>query len=127
MIIQVVKLSVKQSSREKHKRTQQGASAKLESYLYCYRLVYTTTSYLSHILLKAIMCPDIIFQILLSCSGPMTSHHVTCHVTAMSHASLLSIIRKRKSRKIDKRKRKMSVSKAFYNGKGLDSTIENQA
>jgi len=57
----------------------------------------------------------------------MTSHHVT----AMSHASSLSIIRKRKrkrkSRKIDKRKRKMSVSKAFHNRKGLDSTIENQA
>jgi len=36
------------------------------------------------------MCPDIIFQILLSCSGPMISHHVTCHVTAVSCASLLS-------------------------------------
>ena len=35
--------------------------------------------------------PDIIFQILLSCSRPMTSHHVTCHVTAISRASSSSI------------------------------------
>ena len=50
----------------------------------------------------------------------MTSHHVTCHVTAMSCASSLSLKRKRKeiqkkrnikSRKIDKRERKMLVSK----------------
>ena len=52
------------------------------------------------------------------------SHHVTCHVTVMSHASSSSLKRKRKkrekeiqkkrnikSRKIDKRKRKMLVSK----------------
>ena len=51
----------------------------------------------------------------------MTSHHVTCHVTAMSHASSLSkekeIQKKRniKSKKIDKRKRKILVSKAFHN------------
>jgi len=43
MITQVVKLSVKQSSGEKHKKTQQGASAKLESYLYYYMLVCATT------------------------------------------------------------------------------------
>ena len=50
------------------------------------------------------------------------SHHVTCHVTTMSYASLLSIKEKKtqkkrniKSRKIDKRKRKILVSKAFYN------------
>ena len=70
------------------------------------------------------MYPDIIFQILLPCSRPMTSYHVTCHVTAMSCASSSSIKRKEKeiqkkrnikSRKIDKRKRKMLVSKAFHN------------
>jgi len=68
------------------------------------------------------MCPDIIFQILLLCSRPMMSHHVTCHVTVMSCASLLSLKEKEiqkkrniKSRKIDKRKRKMLVSKAFHN------------
>ena len=33
------------------------------------------------------MCPDIIFQILLPCSRSMTLHHVTCHVTVVSHAS----------------------------------------
>jgi len=43
----------------------------------------------------------------------MTPYHVTCHVTAMSHASSLSLKKKEiqkkrniKSRKIDKRKRK---------------------
>jgi len=56
MITQAVKLLVKQSSGEKHKRTQQGAFAKLESYLYCYRLVYATTSCLPYVLLKATMC-----------------------------------------------------------------------
>ena len=67
------------------------------------------------------MCPNIIFQILLPCSRPMTSHHVTCHVTAMPCASSLSLKRKIKikikikSRKIDKRKRKMLVSKVFHN------------
>ena len=73
------------------------------------------------------ICPDIIFQILLSCSRSMMSHHVTCHVTAMSHASSLSIKKKKKkekeiqkkrnikSRKINKRKRKMLVSKLFHN------------
>ena len=68
------------------------------------------------------MCPDIIFQILLSCSRPMMSHHVTCYVTAMSHASSSSIKEKEiqkkrniKLRKIDKRKRKILVSRAFHN------------
>jgi len=66
------------------------------------------------------ICPDIIFWILPPCSRPMMSHHVT----AMSCASSLSkkekekeIQKKRniKSRKIDKRKRKILVSKAFHN------------
>jgi len=39
MITQVVKLSVKQSSGEKHKRTRQGVSAKLESYTYVLHVV----------------------------------------------------------------------------------------
>jgi len=33
----------------------------------------------------------------------MISHHVTCHVTAMSHASLLSIKRKRKRNSKEKK------------------------
>ena len=41
------------------------------------------------------ICSDIIFQIFLPCSRPMTSHHVTFHVTAMSHAPSLLIKRKR--------------------------------
>ena len=36
------------------------------------------------------MCPDVIFQIFPPCSRPIILHHVTCHVTAVSHASLLS-------------------------------------
>ena len=36
------------------------------------------------------MCSDVIFQIFPPCFGPMTSHHVTCHVTAVLHASLSS-------------------------------------
>jgi len=50
------------------------------------------------------------------------SHYVICHVTAMSHASSSLIKEKEiqkerniKSREIDKRKRKMLVSKAFHN------------
>ena len=76
-----------------------------------------STSFLTQGQFVVYMCPNIIFQILLLHSRPMMSHHVTCHVTAISHASSLSLKRKRniKSRKIDKRKRKMLVSKAFYN------------
>ena len=55
-------------------------------------------------------------------------HHVTCHVTSMSHASSSSLKIKEKekeiqkkrnieSRKIDKRKREMLVSKAFHNNR----------
>ena len=49
-------------------------------------------------------------------SRPMMSHHVTCHITTMSHASLSLIKEKEiqkkrniKSRKIDKRKKNISV------------------
>ena len=71
------------------------------------------------------MCPDVIFQILLLCSRPMTLHHVTCHVTVMSHASSSSLKRKIKikSRKIDKRKRKILVSKVFHNTSSLVAII----
>ena len=69
------------------------------------------------------ICPNIIFQILLPCFRPMTSHHVTYNVTAVSHAS--SSFKKKpkekekkiniKSEKLNKRKEKFSVFKAFYN------------
>ena len=72
------------------------------------------------------MCPDIIFQILLPYSRPMTSHHMTCHVTAISCAFSSSIKEKEiqkkrniKPRKINKRTRKMLVSKVFYNSTPL--------
>ena len=59
-----------------------------------------------------------------SCSRPMISHHVTCHGTVMSYTFLSSLKEKKKgiqkkrnikSRKINKRKRKMLVSKLFHN------------
>ena len=40
---------------EFHKRTRQGVSAKLESYIYKVHMIYATTSCLSHFLFKAIM------------------------------------------------------------------------
>jgi len=54
----------------------------------------------------------------LVCSRPMTSHHVICYVTAVTYLFIIKEKRKRnskekkrniKSRKIDKRKRKMLV------------------
>jgi len=44
------------------------------------------------------MYPDVIFQTLSSSSRLMTSHHVTCHVTFLSHAFF--IVLKEKKRKI---------------------------
>jgi len=102
MITQAVQLSVKQLSGEKHKRTQQEASAKLESYLYCYMLVCATISCLPHILLKATMLHT--YALTLSSRffnhvlGLMTSNHVTCHVTVVSHASSLSRINQKEKR-----------------------------
>ena len=55
----------------------------------------------------------------------MTLHHVTCHVTVMSRASSSSLKRKIKikPRKIDKRKRKILVSKVFHNTSSLVAII----
>ena len=55
------------------------------------------------------ICSNIIFQILPPCSRPMTSHHVTCHVTAVSHASSLS------KRKIKEKKNKIVSVQASHN------------
>ena len=52
-------------------------------------------------------CPDVIFQTLLLCSRPMTSHHVTCHVTSLSRAFFIvqnKIKRKRKQNSYKVRK-----------------------
>ena len=54
------------------------------------------------------------------CSRPMMLHHVTCHVTAVSCASSLSRIKKKRKAKLiwnqkKKKKEKSSVSKVFYN------------
>ena len=60
----------------------------------------------------------------------MTSYHVTCHVTAVSHAPSLSIKEKEiqkkrniKSRKIDKRKRKMLVLICIIIGRDKDCLL----
>ena len=111
MITQAVKLLVRQSSGEKYKRTQQGASAKLESYLYCYMLVYTITLYLPHVLLKAtILHPCALISSTTSfyhILSLITSHHVICHVTVVSHASLSSRInQKEKKSKINMKSEK---------------------
>ena len=55
------------------------------------------------------------------------SPHVTCHVTAISHASLSSKRKSKekenkiniKSEKLNKRKEKLSVFKAFHNNSVL--------
>jgi len=72
---------------------------------------------------------DVIFQILLLCSRPMMSHHVTCHVTTMSHASSLSKRKSKtkqnkiniKSEKLNKRKEKLLVSIAFHNSLSINT------
>ena len=46
------------------------------------------------------ICPDIIFQILLPYSRYIMSHHVTCHMTAISCTTSLS---KKKSKKRKKK------------------------
>ena len=90
-----LKIDIKQ---EVYKRTRQGVFAKLESYIYKTCLVHATNNQTCphvHTLSSCLsqdhhviyMCPNIIFQILLPCSRLTTSHHVTCHVTAVSHAS----------------------------------------
>ena len=54
MTTQVVNLNM-DIKWEVHKRTRQGVSAKLESYIYQVHMVHVTTSCLPYFLLKAIM------------------------------------------------------------------------
>ena len=81
--------------------------SKLESYIYRIHMVCAyilmSTSFLTQGHHVVYMCPDVIFQILLLCSRPMMSHHVTCHVTTVSCTSSLS------KRKIKKKKRKINI------------------
>ena len=60
------------------------------------------------------ICPNIIFQILPSYSRPMTSHHVTCNVTAVSCASSSSKNKKEKEKK-EKKKNPYKVRKENKN------------
>ena len=100
-----------------HKRTQQGVFVQLLSYLYKFIMVHATNIYAypnihapsscsPHICLKTTISPNVIFQIFLHCSRSMTSHHVTNHVTSMSHASSLSKIKEKKKKKEIKIKQK---------------------
>ena len=74
------------------------------------------------------MCPDVIIQTLPLCSRLMTSHHVTCHVTAVSCASS-SFKRKRKEKensyKIRKNKRK-EKSKFFMSKVSYNNLVANK-
>ena len=63
-------------------------------------------------------------------SRPITSHHVTCHVTAVMclffvKKKIKIKIKKRniKSKKIDKRKRKMFIVQAYHN---IDSNLKKE-
>ena len=73
------------------------------------------------------MCPDIIFQILPPPSRPMTSHHVTCHMTAVSYASSSSKRKEKenqyKIRKIKEKKNKIVNIQASYNNQGRHREI----
>ena len=93
----------------------------------CSHVYYSSASHLSQGQYTIYMCPDIIFQALLPPSRLMTLHHMICHVTSMSRASSSFKIsqkqkqkqkqnkRNTKSNKIDKRKEKLLMSKAFHN------------
>ena len=89
----------------------------------CPHVYYSSASYLSQGQYAIYICPDIIFQALLLSFRLMTSYHVTCHVTAVSHTSSSFKISQKekqnktnaKSNKIDKRKKKLLMSKVFHN------------
>jgi len=112
---------------EVHKRTWQGVSAKLESYIYRVHMVHATSLCLPHFLLKTTMlytCALTLFSRSFYCILGLWCYimwHVMwlrCHVPLHCHWKKKKEIQKKrniKSRKIDKRKRKMLVSKAFYN------------
>ena len=55
--------------------------------------------------------PDIIFQILLLCSRPMMSQHVTCNVTVMSYAFFIIQKKKEKKQKQNYKIRKIKENK----------------
>ena len=57
------------------------------------------------------MCSDVIFYTLLLCSRLMTSHHVTCHVTSLSHAFLHCLSQENKIKRKRKVKSKIKEKK----------------
>ena len=95
-----------------HKRTRQGASSQLVSYLYknswSVLPIINLPSCLCFILIPALyptqghhmysICSDVIFQTLSSCSRLVTSNHVTCHVNSLSCASSLLFKKKKKKK-----------------------------
>ena len=78
--------------------------------IYAYPNVHISSSCLPYIHLKTTMCPDIIFQFLLHCSRPMTSHYVTDHVTLILHASSLFKIKENKNKNKRSIKSQVQVS-----------------
>ena len=128
----------RQSSGENQKRTQQGVSAKSECYIYKVHMVHATNNYacpyvhttilcLPHFLLKATMLslciltlPSRPFYYILGlwCHIIWPVMWLLCHVPLHCPKEKQKK-RNIKSRKIDKRKRKMLVSKAFHNTYGI--------
>ena len=119
--------SLSRISSGDHKRTQQRVSAGLLSYLYKLHMVHAannyscpnvytlsmSTPYVHCVVTMHLTCSLTLFiQTHLACSRPMTSHHVTSHVTAVMCLFIVNkekeFQRKRniKSRKIDKGKEK---------------------
>ena len=69
-------------------------------------------------------CPDVIFQTLPSSSRLMTSHHVTGHVTSLSRAFFIVLLKKNKSkskskiRKIKEKENKIVNVQLSHNNTG---------
>ena len=119
--------SLSRISNGDHKRTQQGVSAELLSYLYKLHMVHATNNYscpnvhvlsmsapyVHHEIAMLLTCSLTSFiQTAPACSRPMTSHYVTSYVTTVTCLFIINkkekeIQKKRniKSRKIDKRKK----------------------
>ena len=86
-----------------------------------------STSFLTQDHYVVYMCSDITFQILPLCSRPMMSHHMTCHVTVVSHSSLLSKIKvKKKKKKINiksENKIKIKIVSVKFTNSGLSFSL----
>ena len=93
-----------------HKRTQQGASSQLVSYLY--KISWSVLPIVNSALMSYSRPPCVLhvswrhLPDLPSYSRLVTSHHVTCHVTSLSCISSSLFKKKKKKSKIEKIKEK---------------------